>query len=216
MGARLKERLAWRLGRLMGLTPYLALRDDYLRPVGWLRSREESQSIDADGRPLPWIAYAAIAFLADRVRPDMLVFEYGSGNSTRWWATHVARVVACEHDKGWFDRVYQSMPTNVMLQYHELVPDGAYARSSVVEGEAFHVIVIDGRDRVNCARHAVGALREDGVIIWDNTERDEYSTGIRELLERGFRRIDFVGLGPINAHPSRTTVFYRSSNCLGI
>ena len=80
----------------------------------------------------------------------------------------------------------------------------------------FDCVVIDGRDRVNCARHALGALTAGGVIVWDNSDRDCYQEGFDFLRDHGFRRIDFWGLGPINAYPWCTSIFYRDGNCLGL
>jgi hypothetical protein len=80
----------------------------------------------------------------------------------------------------------------------------------------FDIVVIDGRDRVSCARNSLGALKPDGVIVWDNADREEYRPGYQFLESNGFRRLDFAGLGPLNAYQSTTAVFYRDSNCLGI
>jgi hypothetical protein len=77
-------------------------------------------------------------------------------------------------------------------------------------------VVIDGRQRVKCAHHAVPALNGSGVILWDNTERPEYREGTEFLKERGFRRVDFVGMAPINESASMTSIFYRDGNCLGL
>jgi hypothetical protein len=78
------------------------------------------------------------------------------------------------------------------------------------------VIVIDGINRVECERHCVEALQEDGVIVWDNSDRKEYKTGYEYLIEQGFKRLDFEGLGPIVMIPTSTAVFYRPDNCLGL
>jgi hypothetical protein len=81
---------------------------------------------------------------------------------------------------------------------------------------AFDAIVIDGRDRVNCCKNSLGALKAAGVIIWDNSERPDYQEGYDFLINNGFKRIDFGGIGPINPDAWCTSVFYRSNNCLGI
>jgi hypothetical protein len=80
----------------------------------------------------------------------------------------------------------------------------------------FDIIVIDGRDRVNCAKNSLGALKEDGVIIWDNSERSKYAEGYAFLKDNGFKRIEFTGIGPVNSFAWSTTVFYRNKNCLAI
>jgi hypothetical protein len=38
----------------------------------------------------------------------------------------------------------------------------------------FDVIVVDGRARPSCFKHAVSKVRNDGLLIFDNTNRDRY------------------------------------------
>ncbi|HAY39752.1 MAG TPA: FkbM family methyltransferase, partial [Desulfobacteraceae bacterium] len=82
--------------------------------------------------------------------------------------------------------------------------------------DIFNIIVIDGRDRVNCAKNSLKALKGDGVIIWDNSEREYYQEGYSYLIQNGFRRLDFEGLGPIGIREWCTSIFYRDNNCFEI
>ncbi len=144
----------------------------------------------------------------------MTVFEYGSGNSTRWWCNRVFKVTSCEHDLNWHQLLKEKLPPNIEYLYRELVSGGEY--SQAVLGGAYDIIVIDGRDRINCAVHAVKALNENGIIVWDNTERDEDRQGYSFLISNGFKRLDFEGHGPIGAHHWCTSIFYRDHNLLDI
>jgi len=58
---------------------------------------------------LPWISFYAIGFLERIVRPDMRVFEYGSGGSTLFWADRVKEVVSVEHDRRWFNKLQEAI-----------------------------------------------------------------------------------------------------------
>ena len=83
-------------------------------------------------------------------------------------------------------------------------------------GEAFDVVLIDGRDRINCMRRAVPRVGTAGVIIFDDSQRDQYSPALDNGTDAGFRRLDFPGLSPTGVRESTTTLFYRADNCLGI
>jgi len=76
--------------------------------------------------------------------------------------------------------------------------------------------MIDGRDRVNCALQGVGALKDDGVILWDNAERAEYQKGYNFLIDQGFKRLDFWGMGPSRVVKWSTALFYRQKNVFGL
>jgi hypothetical protein len=186
----------------------------YLHDVGYFESLRARLPIDREGAPIPWITYGSAMLLADRLDPQWSVFEWGSGNSTLWWAPRVKSVVSCEHDKMWYERMRDKVPSNVKLKFIELNPAGEYCRASQSYSAEFHVIVIDGRDRVNCARNCISALRPDGVVVWDNTGREKYQEGCDFLTTSGFRRLDFRGLTPANRHSDCTSVFYREDNCL--
>ncbi len=146
----------------------------------------------------------------------MQVFEYGCGNSTLWWSERVARVFSVEHDRGWYEKVRCKVPGNVSLQFVELEYGGDYSRAVLTPGVRFDVVVIDGRDRVNAARFSLQALKDDGVIIWDDSDRQDYQDGYRFLEEKGFRKLEFVGFSPIYSLRNETGIFYRERNCFGI
>jgi hypothetical protein len=183
----------------------------FLRDSGWLESYRRKVPTSGNG-PLPWFTYAAISFLEPRLKPSFSVFEYGAGFSTLWWASRVAAVNSCENDQAWLTRLEQQRPQNAQLFYEERGP--AYWQKAAAFSS--DIIVIDGRDRVECARACLPGLRPTGVIVWDNSDRARYEPGYDRLKQEGFRRLDFSGPGPVNFTPWMTSVFYRDQNCLGI
>jgi outer membrane receptor protein involved in Fe transport len=146
----------------------------------------------------------------------MTVFEYGSGNSTFWWSQNVSSVVSYEHDSEWYSSLNERVPSNVDYHHCNLEYGGDYCKAIQGYNDRFNIVVIDGRDRVNCVKNSLGALRNDGLIIWDNSNRQRYQDGYSFLLQNQFRRLDFEGLGPINTCKWCTSIFYRSENCFGI
>lgn len=183
---------------------------------GWFRSFREESSVDANGDPIPWFTYPAIEFLKKRVHRDMCVFEFGCGFGTIWWANRVNEVISVEHVNNWHDKIAEKMPKNVKLFHIQLEPNGDYSKKIKEFKNKFDIVVIDGRDRVNCAINSIDALKEDGVFIWDNSDRKEYESGYHYLYKQGFLKIEFVGFVPIYNIKSETGIFYRKANCLGI
>lgn len=196
---------------------YTLWRDaSYLQEVGFFESYFQRIPVDRTSRALPWLTYAAISFLQERIRNDMTVFEFGSGGSTVWWSDRVAKLVSCEHDIQWYQLLKPRLPAGVEYLHFELEPGGEYSRAVQRYSQEFDIIVIDGRDRVNCARNSLRALKPDGVIIWDNSDRERYREGCDHLIASGFKRVDFGGIAPISASRSCTSIFYKPDNCLGI
>lgn len=183
----------------------------YLEEIGWVRSAATQRPVDADGQPLPWMTYPMIDLLASRVQSRFRVFEYGAGFSTLWWASRVQSVTSVEHDADWVASL--EVPDNVHLIHAERgSPD--YIRAAL--GGRYEVVAIDGRDRVACAEVAATAVTEDGVIVWDDTDRTEYRPGIDALRSAGWRQLDLPGLKPTVSWTTTSGVFYRDGNCFGL
>jgi hypothetical protein len=191
-------------------------RESYLHKLGWFESYKARAPVDADGEPIPLLTYPALDFLRRRVPEQTEVFEYGSGYSTLWWARRVLRVEAVEHHEGWYERVRAQAPKNVRLHLIPLEPDGAYCRKILEYNSVFDLVVIDGRDRVRCARNALGALKPSGVVIWDDSNRDKYQEGLGWLRDQGFRQIAFTGLTATSERQKETSILYRPDNVLGL
>jgi hypothetical protein len=203
--------------KLLGLYSFLSLRrSGALKEAGWFKSVRAGVPIDNNGRPIPWMTYSAISFLEKRIDSTMSVFEYGCGNSTLWWADRVRNVVSCEHDRAWYQRVRALIPANVELHQIDLEYGDLYAQKIAEYHQAFDIVVIDGRDRVNCGKNCLSAVKKNGVIIWDDSNRDDYAEGYDHLLNNGYKRIDFEGIGSVRVDKRSTAVFYKEDNCLEI
>jgi hypothetical protein len=189
----------------------------YFRTTGLLTSMARGRPVDITGKPLPLLSYPMIDLLAARLTPTLRVFEYGAGGSTRFFASRVGSVVSVEHDKRWIDELRPHVPSTVTILHRAADVDGAYAAAiGEVEGP-FDLVLVDGRDRANCLKHAVTHVSDVGVILVDDTDRDRYSDAIDALLpSTDFRRLDLTGLRPGGVRESTTTLLYRPGNCLGI
>ncbi|UFS69723.1 class I SAM-dependent methyltransferase [Geomonas sp. RF6] len=188
----------------------------YLDDIGWFNAYEKGMPVGAENEPVPWLTYPAVSFLKERLHRDFDLFEYGCGNSTLFYADRVQSVSAVEHDRVWFERVQEGMAPNVRLIFSELEYGGGYCRTCLADGKRYDLIVVDGRDRVNCLAHAVQALKPAGVLILDDSQRESYLPGRKLVSEKGFRHIDFWGINPGCSSTSCTTFFYRQENCLGL
>jgi len=185
-----------------------------LMTSGWIASLNRGFPSDEKGNPVPWISYPATIFLANRVRNTFSVFEFGTGYSTLWWSCHAGSVVTCEHDAYWAQTIKSKIPENVEMITTPL--DAHDPQTIAHTGRRFDIVVVDGRKRAECAVQAVSSLKEAGVLVWDDTDRDRYQAGVETLLSIGFRKLDFVGLSPLVSELKQTSIFYKDHNCLEI
>lgn len=187
-----------------------------LRELGWVESVRTQKPCRKDGSPIPWMNYHVIRFLQDRLSNDLSLFEYGSGNSTMWYASLVKDVKSIETDSQWYEYVRGMMPANVELVLFDATSGTRYCDIAGQQDRKFDVVVVDAEDRTECLMTAHGAVTERGVVILDDATFDAHAPGIDSLARHGFRRLDFEGLKPASIRAYRTSIFYRDGNCLGI
>lgn len=193
--------------RLRRLRKVLRAADVTARGYGHARSVRQQESVDADGQPVPWYTYACLQWLGQLDLSVLDVFEYGSGNSTRWWARHCRSLTSVEHDRTWHGKVAPLLPDGVR---YLLEPDASgYVQSC--DG-AYDIIIVDGVYRYDCALHAPRHLRDGGIIIVDNA--DWMLNTASCLRDAGFLQVDFVGPGPINDYAWATSVMIPTASRL--
>lgn len=184
---------------------------NYFSESGWLLSLVRGKPVDKAGAPIPWITYPTIDFIEPRLKSEWKVFEYGGGQSTLWWAGKVAQVHTVEHDPQWVETLEKELPGNATLdlktsqdEYVRVIADSPYA--------PFDVVVIDAQYRNECALFSPSYVKDDGIIIFDNSDRILYREGLQHLSDAGWKRLDFFGLIPSYLYKNCTSIFYRNDS----
>ena len=199
------------------LTKLLSLRlFGYLIDVGWFNAFTIGEPVDKNLEPLPWLTYSFIDFITERLSKEFNVFEFGSGNSTLFFAERVKQVSSVEHNREWYNKLKSKIPVNSNLILSKSDCSEDYIAVLKQSDKKFDLIIIDGIHRADCCLSASNYLTDKGVIILDDSEREQYSEGIEKLINEGFKRIDFWGISPGYLYKKDTTVFYKTQNCLGI
>lgn len=196
----------------------------------WLQSLLAIYDIDALIRlDVPWWTYDAIgkveAFL--QARPNVRVFEWGSGASTVWLAKRAGSVVSIDHDAPWVEfsapRLAEQGNAQVELVPADARPDPdpqflsgkpgyagqtfrAYVDAIERHEGLFDLIVIDGRARATCLEKAVGRLAQGGLIVFDNSHRSRYR---KAIAASGLHAEVTRGLVPSLPLPDQTTLLTR-------
>jgi len=200
---RLLPGFVWRpVRRLMTavLTPfYFTLR------TGHFKSALRAKAVDRSGRAIPWYTYSCVDFLRDKDFSTCRVLEFGSGQSTLWWAGRCEHVLTFEADEAWYRAVSKQMPENVEIHH---VPYDLAGVAEIIGERRFDVIVVDGLDRTEACRLAAPHLAEGGALLLDNA--DGYDVVMQRFRDDGLSRIDFYGHAAGVILPHCTCVFFRA------
>ena len=185
---------------------------NYLFTSGWLNSVFRNSPINADGKPIPWYTYPALEFI-DRIDwSNASVFELGCGMSTLWWTPRSESVIAVEHNP-YFHQIVQEQLGDRAKVFLRESKDG-YVNLIKELDRKYDVIVIDGEWRKECVPFVVDYLNDDGLLIFDNTDRLIYDEHVNMLSERMRFRMDFHGLIPVYYYKSCTSMFFNSEKYL--
>jgi hypothetical protein len=170
---------------------------------------------------IPWFTYPAIEALKNWDLSDKRVFEYGSGYSTLFWASHSREVISVEHNPEWHEKISRLVPGNARIllapideaknEYHPSAESRLeFARYAESIDGIFQVIVIDdyarSRVRYQCAQAALPHLDKNGLIILDNS--DWLPATAMWLRQSGLIEVDLSGPVPGNPHHQTTSFFF--------
>jgi predicted O-methyltransferase YrrM len=153
----------------------------------------------------PWYSRGSIEFLNDNINDSMQVLEYGCGSSTIWLAQRVGGIISIEHSKDWADKVTQLIPSSLRHKINiihipnqeqgEHVGSGGrfydrYTNHIKTLDKTFDIICVDGRCRSQCIINSIDHIKDDGFLLIDNAERQEYHKSISQLPSQ-WVRMDF-------------------------
>ncbi|MBD3269963.1 FkbM family methyltransferase [Candidatus Peregrinibacteria bacterium] len=181
----------------------------YFIDKGWIQSKNIGKAVDSQGKPIPWLTYSFLDFISDKIGKEHVIFEYGSGNSTLYWAKLCHKLYTVEHNLEWYNKIKAEIPSNVSLQHCDLSDPDQYANTINMSKLQFDVIIIDGRERVRCINTSSKCLKKNGIIVLDDSEREKYEDGIRFLESEGFKKLDFWGISPGYFENKCTSVFFK-------
>ena len=71
-------------------------------------------------------------------------------------------------------------------------------------------VFIDGGPRNFLIALAAELLKNEALLVIDNTDMDFLQLGLAVLKSKGFREIPFVGFGPLNNYEWQTSIFIKS------
>jgi len=147
----------------------------------------------------PWFVHEAILYLESIIEPGWTCFEWGSGSSTLWLAVDLqaSDVVSMEHNSEWHEKTYADLMRlgvkNWELNLSAL--GGAYENYILKFPDAhFDLVIVDGRNRAACIANAAAKVKPGGLLVLDNSEREQYQAAIAAHLAAWERR-DFVSQG---------------------
>lgn len=105
------------------------------------------------------------------------VLEFGSGGSTKFLLDIGAEVVAVEHHEGWAAALSDmAREKGLTARLTLLLRERPYSGVAAEFGgdTAFDLLLVDGRERMDCLRNALPLVRPGGLVLLDDSQRPRY------------------------------------------
>lgn len=141
--------------------------------------------LDPDGKPMMSDAEISIVeALLKKLPEDARVLEWGSGNSTPFFAKQLdpkkSLWLSVEHNGNYIKELSHKSPFNVHFVWAP--EDDFYVDCVKLNRNSFDLVIVDGMDkwRERCVAEAFDMLTPDGVILLHDSGRPEYRKWIQK------------------------------------
>jgi len=171
------------------------LRTEY----GFLESSKKNIPVNDKDEIIPMYTYPCYEWLNSIDWTDSKVFEYGTGYSTTWWQNKNVDYHAVEDNKQWYDMIKDKTHIKHEPEYNK------YSQSIYNYDFKFDVIVIDGIVRFDCIKPALEKIKDDGVIIFDNS--DWHKDSKEKLDKSDLIPVHFHGFKPLHVDSETTSCY---------
>jgi hypothetical protein len=146
------------------------------------------------------------------------------------WIEEVAELIRQRGYRGWTSLLRPHVPAATAASAAPDDPDGYVSSGEEFRGrsfqayaaaidhfpdDSFDLVLVDGRARPSCGKHARGKVKRGGYLVVDNSERDTYAWIHADLASRGWRWRHFYGPGPYNRGFWQTSVYRRPQGAPG-
>ena len=191
--------------------------------LGQYNSLKKRKPVDSNNNPLPWITYPCIEYLNQFDFSNEIVFEYGSGGSTKWFLNKKSKkVIALENEVRWFNLLLEDKN-----KYKNLTPVFANNENDFVNNtEVFESNVVfldcDSNYRLkilqNLYKNTEKIKSNIKCIVIDDVDKKNLKGGdidkiVFDLAQKlNWVQIDFMGFRPFNRTYASTTVLVNPKN----
>ena len=181
--------------------------------AGWTQSFMEGIPQDENGNFLPWMTYPAIEFLQKTINKNHKIFEFGCGSSTLFFAKNAGKTCGIETNPKWLEFINSKLDEQSLSAQIELMEDGIDNENYEVFpknfDEKFDFIIIDSIKRFFVAQNSINFIKDDGIIILDDSQRENYKKIFDFFENNGFKKTDFIGIEPGKLKLKNTTIFRK-------
>lgn len=136
--------------------------------------------------PQPWLSRKAKEWLNQELSKDWVVLEFGGGSSSIYFLPRVSWLFTIEHNVDWHKLIVSTASRLGLENLTTYRRDRPYYTEDLMKqlpDEFFDLVLVDGRDRVLCARAALSKVKPGGYLMFDDFQRKKYHVILEDLAD---------------------------------
>lgn len=120
----------------------------------------------------PWLTQESNKLLQEWIKPNDIVLEFGSGQSTIWFSNNTKNLTSVEHDRNW----YKTTSKKIINSNHKVDLILGTNRKDYLKvlikfpDNSIDICLVDGEWRRDCILGVFKKIKKGGMIILDNAE----------------------------------------------
>jgi len=123
----------------------------------------------------PWLTPAVNKILNKTLTRKMTGLEFGSGNSTAWFAMRLGQLTSVEHNPDWHDKVSRLLNAlgihNVKYMLRKMTVEEYPAAAKQFADDSLDFVLVDGILRAECALASLPKIKPGGMLVVDDVHR---------------------------------------------
>lgn len=201
----------------------------------WIRSFSSGLSQDENGNFIPWMTYEAIKNLKEILTTKDSIFEFGCGTSTIFFAQNTKLVISIETNRNWFEIICKKIRTLKLTKIEFKISDSfkklyddifiygnviilllengqnnnLYQKTVNQFNKKFDYVIIDSLKRLECCHESISNIKDNGIIILDDSQRNSYKKIYDFFNKNGYKFTEFWGIAPGQIKIKNTTFFKK-------
>ena len=161
---------------------------------------------------IPWLTFDAIREIKAHLPQCPVIFEFGSGHSTLYWAKLSASVISVEDDERWYQMLRSELTARGCSSVSIVLASSLDDYIGVIRQcpkESQDLVLVDGAYRRNCVEAAIPYVKPGGLLVVDNTDWHWFKDAPLEGIPPNWEKIAYRGFGPMLGHVSETTLWKK-------
>lgn len=169
-----------------------------------LSETNEWQHKDDSGLVFPWYVKPFLDKLNTWDLKDKVVFEYGAGASTLWWASRCKKVISVDNDPLYYSIVCAEIDQRGINNALVSLKQDPAEYVDHIGSRKYDIVIVDGLSRDACILRAINQTK---VLIVDNWEQEKVYFASKEV--KGLLSETKTEIYHQPSHPDwKTAVFY--------